>query len=377
MNSQGQYPPQGRYPGQAPPAPGQYPPQPAAPYGYQPLYQPHPPRPNNGGQIAAAVAAGFLVTLLIAGEIAHRLVDHPRGHTKAVVKPTQILEPGVAWHEVDLPGGDGTRTLWIYVPTDTGATPLPCVFIAPAGSTCFTGMALAEDDRPEHLPYVRAGDAVVAYSVDGAMADQTERGQIEAIENFRDSHFGVDDEKAAVDYALANIPHIDSSRLYAAGHSSAGTMALLAAESDHRLAGCIAYAPRSDVRAELTDDDVNELSSRVDGFDRMLTDCSPLTHVSSISCPVFLFHSDDDETVPTEDVEGFDTKLRETNRTVTYCHVEQGGGHYQSMIDIGVPQAIAWLQNGMPTAADAPLSPSPTGGSGYVPADSFDGGQSQ
>jgi len=231
-------------------------------------------------------------------------------------------------------------------------------------------MKLAEDDRREHLPYVKAGYAVVAYSLDGAFDRHSAASEVRAIESFRDAHAGLDNEKTAVDYAIKNIPQIDASKLYVAGHSSAGTMALLAAEHDHRFLGCIAYAPRCDVGGELEQDEREALSSRIDDFDKFLSSCSPTTHATAITCPVFLFHSDDDETVPTSDVEGFARKLRTADSSVTYCHVNSGG-HYDSMLSDGIPQAITWLQGGMTTTADLPVTstaPASSGGGYSVPS---------
>jgi len=326
------------------------------PYGYR---QPPPPpiRPQRDMTQPFAIIIGVvLVLFMVVGEIIRHVAGHPNGHSSIVVGPTMSLGPGVSWHKVDLPGGDGTRTLWVYLPSSAATAKVPCIFIAPAGSSCLDGMPLADGDRAEHLPYVRAGYAVVAYSLDGAFTDRTSAAsEVHAIESFRDAHAGLDNERAAVDYAIANIPQIDMKKLYAAGHSSAGTMALLAAENDRRLVGCIAYAPRCDVSSELDKDEREALTSRIDGFDQFLSSCSPSTRATSIRCPVFLFHADDDDTVPTDDVIGFEGKLKTADSSVTYCHVATGG-HYDSMIDDGIPQAINWLQGGMPTTADLPVT---------------------
>jgi dipeptidyl aminopeptidase/acylaminoacyl peptidase len=340
------------------------------PYGYR---QPPPPiRPQRDMTQPFAIAIGIvLVLFMVVGEIIRHVAVHPNGHSSTVVGPTVALEAGVSWHKVDLPGGDGTRTLWVYLPSSAGSSKVPCIFIAPAGSSCLDGMPLADGDRAEHLPYVRAGYAVVAYSLDGAFTDRTSAAsEVHAIETFRDAHAGLDNERAAVDYAIANIPQIDRTKLYAAGHSSAGTMALLAAENDRRLIGCIAYAPRCDVGSELDKDEREALTSRIDGFDQFLSSCSPSTRATSIRCPVFLFHADDDQRVPTDDVIGFEGKLKTADSSVTYCHVATGG-HYDSMINDGIPQAINWLKGGMQTTADLPVTST-------VPAstDGADGGVS-
>ena len=58
------------------------------------------------------------------------------------------------------------------------------------------------------------------------------------------ARFGVSDGLTALDAALAKYPQIDPKRVYVAGHSSAGTLALqLAAAAPDRLKACVAFAP--------------------------------------------------------------------------------------------------------------------------------------
>ena len=117
--------------------------------------------------------------------------------------------------------------LWVYLPNPLPAGKLPCVLIAPAGSRLFHGMSLDAGDRVEHLPYVRRGFAVVAYQLDGKMQDRPTDAQArDAIEKFSDAHAGIDNAAAAINYIDAKIPQIDPKRIYAVGHSSAGTLAL-------------------------------------------------------------------------------------------------------------------------------------------------------
>ncbi len=67
------------------------------------------------------------------------------------------------------PGQPGQGMQLFLYRTVTNAAPhsLPCVFIAPAGASIVTGMGLADGDRQEHYPWVRAGFAVVSYEIDG------------------------------------------------------------------------------------------------------------------------------------------------------------------------------------------------------------------
>jgi dipeptidyl aminopeptidase/acylaminoacyl peptidase len=257
--------------------------------------------------------------------------------------PPREIEKGIEFQEVHLPGGHDARTLWIYTPQHKTSAHLPCVFIAPDASTCYYGKRLYPINVQEHLPYARAGFFVVAYSVDGNTPYFNSNEVAVAIKRFRAAKCGVENEHAAVDYALANLPMIDTKRLYAAGHSSGGTMALMAAAHDSRFAACVAYAPACDISSRVNKLGAFEESLRVPGFSDFLKTCSPINYTATITCPVFLFHADDDDNVPRADVERFLDKLRRTNHYVTYSRAP-AGGHIQSMLKDGIPRGIAWLK---------------------------------
>ena len=71
----------------------------------------------------------------------------------------------------------GATRVWIYLPEKPPGTPMPAVFIAPAGVPPFVGNGFGPDlDRqqyPEHLPYVHAGLAVVAYDTPASFRMET------------------------------------------------------------------------------------------------------------------------------------------------------------------------------------------------------------
>ena len=79
-------------------------------------------------------------------------------------------------------------------------------------------------------------------------------------------------------------------------------------------------------------------------IESFLVQASPITHVANLHCPLFLFHADDDSRVSPVGVAAFRAKVSQTNSRVTDSSVATGG-HYQSMIDQGVPRAIAWLKS--------------------------------
>ena len=256
--------------------------------------------------------------------------------------PRQI-EPGVSFYEATQPTAVHSKaTLWIYLPTGVKGK-IPCVVIGPAGTPLIWGMNLGDGDRAEHLPYVRAGFAVVAYSIDGAVTQRPTYDQaVTGYQAFSKAHAGVSDTFAAIDYIYTHMPQVDRSRVYAAGHSSAGTLALLASENDPRIRACVAYAPACDCakrEAELA----KTLQEFVPDIADFLVRTSPITHAEKLHCPLFLFHADDDSNVPKSDNVAFLEKVRTTNSQVTFSETTTGN-HYDSMIDVGVPRAIAWLK---------------------------------
>jgi len=259
------------------------------------------------------------------------------------VLPATKIEKGIQFQEVHLAGGNDARVLWIYLPKHAPGQKLPCIFVAPDASTCYYGKKLGPQNHLEHLPYARVGYAVVAYSVDGGSDYFNSNQVVNGITQFRASHCGIDNAHAAVDYALKNLPMVDPKQLYTAGHSSGATMALMAASHDPRIAGCAAYAPACDIQSRVDKIGMLEMSLRVPGFVSFLKECSPITYTSALTCPVFLFHANDDYNVPMGDVTAFLDKLKLTNKNVTFSRVSTGG-HSQSMLDYGIPRGIAWLQ---------------------------------
>ena len=270
----------------------------------------------------------------------------PKKPTVAVLPPLgqpRTLEAGVLEYEVALPHGDKKSKLWIYLPANPAAAKVPCLFVAPAGSHMFDGNSLGEGSRSEHLPYVRAGYAVVAYEVDGDQPEHaTDQQIIDSAQAFKDADAGIANARAAIDYALAKVPQVDPRRLYTTGHSSAATLSLLVAEYDPRISACIAYAPVCDVPKHLGEEFITAFEAGIPGYREFMTLSSPNSHPEKLRCPLFLFHADDDSIVKTEDVDAFAAQVKQTNSYVTYTKVPTGD-HYESMINQGLPDALEWL----------------------------------
>ena len=188
------------------------------------------------------------------------------------------LEPGVRFYEVQLPGNKvpgqaampgHSGKLWLYMPEgEHRPKSLPCILIAGAGTNLMTGMELGDADRPEHLPYVRAGFPVLAYELDGMIPDPKptdDRAWAPYIRSYLDAEAGLVNVRVAIEFARTRVPAIDPQRFIAAGHSSAATLALLVAENEPQLSACVAYAPVVDIRQFIPADAQKAVAALVPG----------------------------------------------------------------------------------------------------------------
>jgi acetyl esterase/lipase len=297
------------------------------------------------------------------GATSRKAVQLPVDETVAALPdlgPGTDLAPGIVFHEVKLGSGAGATgrgpghrgKLWLYLPAgDRRPRSLPCVLIAPAGSNLITGMDLHDEDRAEHLPYARVGFAVVAYELDGALpnpqkpSEQELRGCIAA---FADAGAGLVNARVALDFATARVPAIDPRRVFVVGRSSAGTLALLIAENEPGVAGCVAFAPAVDLALRYPPQIQTQFIQTCPPAKKLFAQLNPRTGEAGIQCPVFLFYADDDAPVASQ-VRDLAQRLSSAGKTVTAEHVPDGG-HNDSMIREGIPRAIYWLMSLPPKA---------------------------
>ncbi|MDP9224791.1 MAG: alpha/beta fold hydrolase, partial [Actinomycetota bacterium] len=149
------------------------------------------------------------------------------------------------------------------------------------------GFAFGPDDWDMATPYWAAGFVVMVPILRG------ENGQPGRFSFFYDE---VNDVLAAADY-LSKQPSVDPTRIYLAGHSAGGTIALLAAEATSRFRAAASFdgspdqqllysgsASKPGVHREVVFDpkDLRELQVR-----------SPLAYVNSFKSPVRLYYSDE------------------------------------------------------------------------------------
>jgi dipeptidyl aminopeptidase/acylaminoacyl peptidase len=245
---------------------------------------------------------------------------------------------------VQLAASSGGR-VWVYLPT--GVAPgakIPCVIVPPAGGKLFIGMKLSDGDREEHWPYAQAGFAVISFDISGVWEDQnSEASMKKALVGYMNAQCGINDASEALRVTLAKYPQIDVRRLYVAGHSSAGTLALqIAAAAPDQIKGCAAFAPLTDVEKHLAEG-LPAMDKFLPGFARVIRENSPANRMNAIRCPVFLFHALDDKGITPPMVTGYRDALLARGKKVDYAVVPTGG-HYDSMIKDGIPKAVVWLK---------------------------------
>jgi dipeptidyl aminopeptidase/acylaminoacyl peptidase len=233
--------------------------------------------------------------------------------------------------------------VWIYRPASTATGPRPVILIASAGTPLIWGMKLGDGDRAEHLPWAERGYLVVAYSIDGHVDNPQNTRMIRAgIRAYLRAHAGLDNARAALKLALASEPRADPTRVYAVGHSSAATLALRAGTELPQIKAIIAFNPITDVEARVAAFR-QELRQIDRGAMTILRDSSPMEHVAALRAkPVFLFHSITDEAVPVAESARLALAMK-PHADATRVVLVPAGDHYHSMLEQGIPAAMAWL----------------------------------
>jgi len=244
----------------------------------------------------------------------------------------------VSFKEVKL---DPAHRIWIFRPVK-GKPNLkrPTILFAPAGTPLLYGNNLGMGELPEVVPYVRAGCIVVAYDLSGPVKENANDAVlIRSIRAFKDAELGIKDANRALTYALKSIPGVDPKRIIAAGHSSAGTVALQVTAADPRITACLAYAPVTDVTARVGSG-LDQIEKYVPGFTDLLDRKSPIKNTKKMNRPLFLFHAKDDDNVPSDEEHRYAALVH----GITFVEVAKGG-HYDSMVHQGVPAGIKWMRS--------------------------------
>jgi dienelactone hydrolase len=234
----------------------------------------------------------------------------------------------------------------------------PCVFIAPAGSNLLTGKSATTADYPECLPWAQAGYLTVLYSLAGSpdeLGHAPNDAELTAcFDKFKAANAGLANFEYAQAYVRTLMPQeADVERIITVGHSSAAVVALLAAESDPQVTGCVVFGTIPDLAASLGANRA-PLEAQIPGLAEFLGRYSPQNHVNQIHCPLFLFHANDDQVAPVDRVQQFVERAKPFCPNLNFMRVATGG-HHDAMIREGIPRAIQWLSSSV--RKEAPGAP--------------------
>lgn len=217
---------------------------------------------------------------------------------------------------------------------------LPCLLVAPAGTNLLTG-ANTGPFFESHVPYLKAGFAIMDYELDGSPDYETREG--DATRAFIDSQAGLVNSRNVIDFVLHRMPMVNSKQIFAVGHSSGGTHVLLLGEHDTRLAGVVAYAAVSDVPKRIPPIAAKMLGLVDKRIGNFLVQSSPLTHASRMNCPVLLCHAEDDSNVPVSDSRAMHDQLVKAGKQ-SELFITRDGDHYSEMLDQCIPKGIQWMK---------------------------------
>ena len=273
----------------------------------------------------------------------------PKMTLRFVEKRRQLIHKGVLRSEVAVYDEDGRRmpsSMWLWLPDrENLPASLPCVFMAPGRDNLLIGKKLSAGNEDEHIPFVEAGFAVIAYELDGDVPDlgtAREKDLIVATQQFWAAEGGLDNARNAIEFALS-VTEIDRNRLYAAGCGSAGTISLLLAAREPRIKGCMACSPVLDLEAHLGAKTMETLAQRIPNAKQQVRRGSPSKCLPEIQCPVYLFHSKTDSVVSVQQSVDAAEQLKRLGKQVT-LDVAPSGDHSDAVVSLGIPRAVQWLR---------------------------------
>jgi dienelactone hydrolase len=236
---------------------------------------------------------------------------------------------------------------------------MPCIFMAPGGASVINGATLDDDESELFEAYAKEGFVVVAYSLDGGEVENENadavRDPVRAIKTFQASRGGIANAQRAMEYVLHNVPEADPQRLYAAGGSAAGSVALCLAAADPRISAVYATAPVTNPGATAQGEgELRKMEASIPDIREFVRQVSPSSHVREMHCPVFVYQPGLDLFGTQASVEAYCKELTAAGVTVTY---RLGASDFEAMQKEERYPGLAWLKSLKGPAA--PAAPAP------------------
>jgi acetyl esterase/lipase len=259
------------------------------------------PPPEKKESLAEA-RRGF-TTKLIRKETAKEPVDKPPAELFRVVQYESPVGKLAAY--LSPPPGDGKKhpaIIWIFGGFDNGI-----------GDPAWTEM-LPDNDQSGSA-FRKAGILMMYPSLRGGNENP----------GVKEGFFGeVDDVLAASDF-LAKQDYVDPQRIYLGGHSTGGTLVLLAAESSDRFRAVFSFGPVSDVAGYGADNLPFDRSNS-----RELELRSPKRWLAAIQNPVFVFEG----TGRPGNLSSLQDMSRASRNPLVRFHPVQGATHFSILAPV-------------------------------------------
>ena len=187
---------------------------------------------------------------------------------------TEPVKPPVGVIEVEYPSGELRLKAWVSQPKDDKRKQPAVLFL-------HGGFGFDLDDWQTSQPYRDAGFIVLTPLLRG------ENGQPGAYSFYYDE---VDDALAAAEY-LSKRPFVDADRLYLAGPSAGGTLALLTAMTSGRFRAAASFSGITDqvLFCKHAKNAVRDIPFDISDL-RELEVRSPLAYSASFKCPTRLYY---------------------------------------------------------------------------------------
>ncbi|WP_020471033.1 alpha/beta hydrolase family protein [Zavarzinella formosa] len=230
------------------------------------------------------------------------------------------VEPPDDVEEVTFESGDLTLRAWIT------AKPKEIAARQPAVLFLHGGFSFSMEDWEMARPFEEAGFVVMVPMLRG------ENGLPGDYSMFYDE---VDDVLAAAAY-LADQPHVDPKRIYVAGHSVGGTLAMLASMTSSRFKACASFSGSTDQPrwAKAKPEYVPFDPENAEEF-RLR---SPLAFPGSFKCPARLYYGNFGDDVLLK--LGGDELARKAKKAGRDVVTEEVQGDHMSMTEAAIPMAI-------------------------------------
>lgn len=253
-----------------------------------------------------------------------------RFHTKLIKQAPSpqtdpLPEPPAGVTAIDYQSGSLKLKAWINIPTDAGRLRYPAVLFLHGG------FSFGPPDWEMTKPFRDAGYVVLVPMLRG------ENGQPGNFSLFYDE---VDDVLAAAKY-LRNRSYVDQQRIFVAGHSAGGTLALLAAmaSKDFRAAASFSGSPDQVIFAKYG---ISPESIPFDQTDsREFQMRSPLAYAASFKCPVRIYFGSRE---PHFRLSSFRTAEIAAQHGLNVVTIQAQGSHF-SAVPIEMAESIKFFQS--------------------------------